>query len=83
MFAVVAVQVSSLLSNTETLPGHDFGIDTMPWPSRQQSLTVNQEAPIGSLYCAAPFRGGADVIPIYAMQKSIFLGGLSEGAVKM
>lgn len=85
MLAVVAVQSFVIAYNEYGIASTVMtsGIDSMPLAVGLQSMIINQYGTNWSLYCAAAVLGSIPMLILYyAMQKN-FLGGLSEGAVKM
>lgn len=85
MLAVVAVQSFVIAYNEYAIASTVMtsGLDSMPLAVGLQSMIVNQYGTNWSLYCAAAVLGSVPMLILYyAMQKN-FLGGLSEGAVKM
>ncbi len=85
MLAVVAVQSFVIAYNEYGIASTVMtsGIDSMPLAVGLQSMIINQYGTNWSLYCAAAVLGSVPMLILYyAMQKN-FLGGLSEGAVKM
>jgi arabinogalactan oligomer/maltooligosaccharide transport system permease protein len=85
MLAVVAVQSFLIAYNEYGIASTVMtsGIDTMPLAVGLQSMTVNQYGTNWSLYCAAAVLGAVPMLILYYAMQRHFLGGLSEGAVKM
>ncbi len=85
MLAVVAIQSFVIAYNEYAIASTVMiqGIDSMPLAVGIQSMIAGQYGTNWSMYCAAAVFGSVPMIILfYALQK-YFIGGLTEGSIKM
>ncbi|MDD3126954.1 MAG: ABC transporter permease subunit [Candidatus Izemoplasmatales bacterium] len=85
MLAVVAIQSFVIAYNEYAIASTIMtqGLDSMPLAVGLQSMIVGQYGTNWSLYCAASVLGSVPMILLFYSMQKYFIGGLTEGSVKM
>jgi arabinogalactan oligomer/maltooligosaccharide transport system permease protein len=85
MLAVVAIQSFVIAYNEYAIASTIMtqGVDSMPLAVGLQSMIVGQYGTNWSLYCAASVLGSIPMIVLFYSMQKYFIGGLTEGSVKM
>lgn len=85
MLAVVAIQSFVIAYNEYAIASTVMtqGLDTMPLAVGLQSMIVGQYGTNWSLYCAASVLGSIPMIVLFYTMQRYFIGGLTEGSVKL
>ncbi len=85
MLAVVAIQSFVIAYNEYAIASTVMtqGLDTMPLAVGLQSMITGQYGTNWSLYCAAAILGSIPMIILFYCLQKYFIGGLTEGSVKM
>lgn len=85
MLAVVAIQSFVIAYNEYAIASTVMtqGLDAMPLAVGLQSMIVGQYGTNWSLYCAASVLGSIPMILLFYSMQRYFIGGLTEGSVKM
>ena len=85
MLAVVAIQSFVIAYNEYVIASTVMtqGLDTMPLAVGLQSMITGQYGTNWSLYCAAAILGSVPMILLFYCLQKYFIGGLTEGSVKM
>ncbi|MDD3842087.1 MAG: ABC transporter permease subunit [Candidatus Izemoplasmatales bacterium] len=85
MLAVVAIQSFVIAYNEYAIASTIMtqGLDGMPLAVGLQSMIVGQYGTNWSLYCAASVLGSIPMIVLFYSMQKYFIGGLTEGSVKM
>jgi len=85
MLAVVAIQSFVIAYNEYVIASTVMtqGLDTMPLAVGLQSMITGQYGTNWSLYCAAAILGSIPMIALFYCLQKYFIGGLTDGSVKM
>jgi len=85
MLAVVAIQSFVIAYNEYVIASTVMtqGLDTMPLAVGLQSMIAGQYGTNWSLYCAAAILGSIPMIALFYCLQKYFIGGLTDGSVKM
>jgi len=85
MIAVVAIQSFVIAYNEYVIASTIMtqGLDSMPLAVGLQSMIAGQYGTNWSLYCAASLLGSIPMIVLFYSLQKYFIGGLTEGSVKM
>lgn len=85
MLAVVAIQSFVIAYNEYAIASTVMtqGLDTMPLAVGLQSMITGQYGTNWSMYCAAALLGSIPMILLFYSLQKYFIGGLTEGSVKI
>lgn len=85
MLAVVMIQSFVIAYNEYVIASTVMtqGLDTMPLAVGLQSMIAGQYGTNWSLYCAAALLGSIPMLLLFYSLQKYFIGGLTEGSVKM
>ncbi|MDD3129652.1 MAG: ABC transporter permease subunit [Candidatus Izemoplasmatales bacterium] len=85
MLAVVAIQSFVIAYNEYVIASTVMtqGLETMPLSVGLQSMISGQYGTNWSMYCAAAILGSVPMIVLFYSLQKYFIGGITEGSVKM
>lgn len=85
MLAVVAIQSFVIAYNEYAIASTVMtqGLDTMPLAVGLQSMITGQYGTNWSMYCSAALLGSIPMIVLFYSLQKYFIGGLTEGSVKL
>jgi len=85
MLAVVAIQSFVIAYNEYVIASTVMtqGLDTMPLAVGLQSMITGQYGTNWSMYCAAALLGSLPMIVLFYSLQKYFIGGMTEGSVKL